>query len=412
MRASIAPSQFDAGNIMMGQPEFMPTAQVLRERVKALYRQGSQTGVSREVLEQAFDELELAVEALQSLEQRLQSRYETHMSEWAALEQSYQHYHELFADAPAGYIVTRLDGTIRHINRVAETLLSTDNKNAVGRSLANFIPDGQRRRFRARLAELCNASEPYIWRDRLQTADGLLFEATLCVSAARAPSGRPQSLRWLLISTHKHALADSPGGATSLACAREQIHHPDLVVAAGTSAQLFSVLAEASTLLAATDDLSAMVAQLAQLVVPALADGCIVDLESSAGSSMRIMATQTQTSGAASGDGTGPEAPATARKYPAQLLWLNNPDATEAAIEQLAHGEELRVLVRALHPNAAIVAPILRHGLPCGSLTLVASTAKRAYGPAETALVEELARRLGEAVERVDGQARANPSTK
>jgi PAS domain S-box-containing protein len=378
----------------------MLPVELIRERVRALYQRGNAADPAGDVLERAFEELEVALEALQGAELRLQMRDTERQAERAELEQARQHYYDLFANAPAAYLITSLDGTIRQANFAAETLLRATEKNLVGRSLANFVPDGQRRPFRIALATLHGAHEPKVWQHRLQAHGGEAFDAILCAAVVRAPSGRPQGLRWMFLPTHALAEGQPDAGPS------QALHQPPAVPAALETSvapdYLFATLASASKLLVTERDLSTLLAQLAKIVVPALADCCVIDLDDGDGANVRLVVTSAEQAGGApdsQANGDGVAKP--------QVRWLNRQDAADGdlALDDLPHAATLRALIRALAPSSAIVAPLQNDGQAYGSLTLVLSSLERRYGPADLALAEELARQLGHAV----GRLRAAP---
>lgn len=372
--------------------------QVIRERVRALYQIGGTTARDDGVLAQAFEELEATLEALRVAEERLRERDETRATEQAAIEQQYQHYFDLFTHAPAGYVVTGLDGTIRQVNATAEQLLGTSERSLIGRSLANYLPDGQRRAFRSALSSLRDEQNQHIWRLRLIPSQSPPFDALVWVTVARAPSGRPQALRWLVSRVPEQPRGDGDGALDGLGAFAE---HPLPARVDADPAYLeprhqFAIVAEASVMLAAASEISTMLSRLAQMVVPTLADGCIIDLDGADGANVRLVVTrpdQPSQDGAswharADGDGA-PEA--------LRIQWISG----EELPDTIPRAAVLRALISALSPHAAIVAPLRENDRVLGSLTLISASAERPYGPAELALAEELARRASDAVTRV-----------
>ena len=178
--------------------------QTLRQRVQALYQQRSPTAQSDVVLSRAFEELAHALEELQAADYALQQQRNEWLDKQAELEQECQRYKDLFDHAPAGYLVTSIDGAIRQANPAALALLDTSDRAIVGRSLAFFVPDGQRRTFREKLAALLAETEPQEWKVSMCSWEGAPLEARLTVSVLRGASGRPLALYWLI-----HALGGS-----------------------------------------------------------------------------------------------------------------------------------------------------------------------------------------------------------
>ena len=100
-------------------------------------------------------------------------------------------------------MVTSIDGAIRQANSAALALLDTSDRAIVGRSLAFFVPDGQRRAFREKIAALLQATEPQEWEISMCSWEGAPLEARLTASVLRGASGRPLALYWLI-----HALGE------------------------------------------------------------------------------------------------------------------------------------------------------------------------------------------------------------
>src|SRR5258705_955912 len=137
--------------------------QTLRQRVQSLYLQGGTNAQSDAVLSRAFEELAHALEELQAADQALHRQRDEWLNKQTELELECQRYKDLFEHAPAGYLVTSIDGAIRQANSAALALLETSDRAIVGRSLAFFVPEGQRRAFREKIADLLLAAAPQEW---------------------------------------------------------------------------------------------------------------------------------------------------------------------------------------------------------------------------------------------------------
>jgi len=120
------------------------------------------------------------------------------LNKHADLELEGQRYKDLFDHAPAAYVVTSIDGAIRQANLAALALLDTSERAIVGRSLAFFVPDGQRRAFRQKIAELLQSNTPQEWIFSMCSWEGVPLETRLTVSVLRGASGRPLALYWLI----------------------------------------------------------------------------------------------------------------------------------------------------------------------------------------------------------------------
>jgi PAS domain S-box-containing protein len=181
--------------------------QTLRQRVQSLYLQGGTNAQSDAVLSRAFEELAHALEELQAADQALHRQQDEWLNKQAELELECQRYKDLFEHAPAGYLVTSIDGTIRQANPAALALLETSDRAIVGRSLAFFVSEGPRRAFRENIASLLQAAAPQEWVIGMCSWEGAPLEARLTASVLRGSSGRPLALYWLI-----HALGEPAEG--------------------------------------------------------------------------------------------------------------------------------------------------------------------------------------------------------
>jgi PAS domain S-box-containing protein len=171
---------------------------ILRQRVQSLYQQGAVPALTDTVLNQAFEELGHAFEELEAADQALHRQREEWLNQQAALELEIQRYKDLFEHAPAGYLVTSIDGTIRQANSAALTMLETSARAIVGRSLAIFVLEGQRRPFRHNITQALQAVAPPEWVTSMCSWEGTPFEARVTVGVQYGPSGRPLGLYWLM----------------------------------------------------------------------------------------------------------------------------------------------------------------------------------------------------------------------
>jgi GAF domain-containing protein/anti-sigma regulatory factor (Ser/Thr protein kinase) len=166
-----------------------------------------------------------------------------------------------------------------------------------------------------------------------------------------------------------------------------------------------AVLARSSEILAESLDYERTLEQVAQVVVPVLADWCSVDLAGAGGSVQSVAVAHVD-----------PEKVEMARKlresYPPEPGGSSGPQNVmrtgetelyaEIPDELLVAGardEEHLRLSRALGLRSAIIAPLIARGQTLGSITLVAAESGRRYGPDDVAYVEDLARRAATAID-------------
>jgi signal transduction histidine kinase len=170
----------------------------------------------------------------------------------------------------------------------------------------------------------------------------------------------------------------------------------------------FAFLAEVSALLDATLDYQDSFQKLARLVVPALADYCLIDEAEPDGGLRRIarahvdpekekiLYTNTQ---------HPPEADdADLTHHPVlRVIRSGMPllvsDFTPDMVEVIAHDDDHRGRLARLELRSYIVAPLAARGRVLGAITLAASDSGRRYRAPDVALVEEVARRAALAID-------------
>jgi PAS domain S-box-containing protein len=183
----------------MGDSMWLHQIDALQRRMATLYRSAATEATPHELLPVAFEELQVALEELQSMHEELLLQHEHLLNTREQIEAEFQAFQDLYVHAPVAYLVTSLNGTIRQTNLAAAELLYSAEKFMVGRSLALFVPEGERRAFRERLAQLRDQSRhPQTWEMRLQPWRGSGFQATLTVAIAYGPLGRPTAIRWII----------------------------------------------------------------------------------------------------------------------------------------------------------------------------------------------------------------------
>ncbi|HEX9942821.1 MAG TPA: ATP-binding protein, partial [Thermoanaerobaculia bacterium] len=177
------------------------------------------------------------------------------------------------------------------------------------------------------------------------------------------------------------------------------------ISAAGAAGRRFALLAEVGRELAASLDARQMLARLAELMVPDLADYCIVDVFDEAGSVERAAV--------AHRDPAGRElVNELQRRYPPSVgaatgmglvlrtgepVWA--PEVSEEQIRAAAQDEEhLRLLLR-LGPKSSILVPLFSHGRVLGALALAITQGDRRYSREDLALAEELGQRAALALD-------------
>ena len=168
------------------------------------------------------------------------------------------------------------------------------------------------------------------------------------------------------------------------------------------------LLANAGTTLAESLDVEATVAALTGLIVPALADWCVVDLCDETGE-LRILAAAhvepdkdeliRRLRAAYPIDITAAHGAARALRTGRPEFFPSIEDAWRVAV---ARDPEHLALMRALDARSSIAAPLLARGRTLGLLTLVAAGSGRTYSDVDVELAMALAQRAALALDNAD----------
>lgn len=167
--------------------------------------------------------------------------------------------------------------------------------------------------------------------------------------------------------------------------------------AAEAEQERLAFLAEASNVLAGTLDYQKTFENFARLVVPRLADFCIIDVVGEDGVLQQV--------------GSAHRVPAEADRlrdlrYPKDLSARHGatrvfqtgkpelcPEVTDEKLGELFEDEHDRALIRSLGPTSYVAVPLQARGRVIGAITLVSNSAARIFGPNTLSLAEELAQR-------------------
>ncbi len=186
---------------------------------------------------------------------------------------------------------------------------------------------------------------------------------------------------------------------------------------AEAEARRAELLSEASRVLGASFDRGTALAGLARLVVPRLADYCVVDLAEADGRVVRV--------GAAHADpakegllcravqllgGAVPRGHRAVRGLTEGQFVLVT-DVSEALADGAVE-EPDREALRELGPRSLVSVPLVLAGEVVGALSLVAAESGRRYGPDDLGVAEELARRVSLAMEHAQLFAEAQQATR
>lgn len=115
-------------------------------------------------------------------------------------------YAEIFEHAPIARLITDNFGTVREANRSAAELLAVAPGFLVGKPLAMFVPEEDRRDFRDRLRAVAATTVPTTWLMWMNRRDAARFRAEAHVVASQSDFGR---LHWAITDvTQRIAMED------------------------------------------------------------------------------------------------------------------------------------------------------------------------------------------------------------
>ncbi len=167
--------------------------------------------------------------------------------------------------------------------------------------------------------------------------------------------------------------------------------------------QALRFLAEASVTLTKSLDYRVTLQELARLVVPFLADACIIDVVED-GDVRRMATSHADPARQARIDELRAYPPNKGKPHPVSEalregqseLGANLPDSLLVSI---SHDDRHLAIMRELHPQSYMVVPLLTHGRILGTITFWITDSARRYGPDDLTLAEDLARRAAQAID-------------
>jgi PAS domain S-box-containing protein len=312
---------------------------------------------------------------------------------------------------------------ILRANRAAVTLLGKSSK-TLARKPIPVVADGESRRaIRKALGELSAGTSTTGLTVRLRAAGGGAIVAQGRLSAVRDQGGRLTEVRWIIRDVTQLARLQGELEGLNEELERrvrertadlehanqakdELLRREQLARAAAEAAQRrVTLLAEASAILGRTYDFNASLPAVARLVVPELADWCIVDLVEEDGSIYRLavcFADPTHES----------LARALPRRYAAEvaesyplhhILDSGRPEfvssAPAALLETLTRDREYVSFLRTAGVRSALFVPCVARGVSVGLITLLMVASRRRLGPDDVALAEDLAGRVAHNVD-------------
>jgi PAS domain S-box-containing protein len=186
-----------------------------------------------------------------------------------------------------------------------------------------------------------------------------------------------------------------------LLLAREQLARVEAVRAR----RRLALLAAAGTTLSASLDYEATLEGIAHLVVPELADWCMVDVLEEDGSVKQLAAAHADPTREdllrelMSQRRFGEDSPGTVARVLRTGRSALTPEVSDALLVERTTGEEHLRVLRRLGIRSFMSVPLLARGRTLGALTLVSSEPERLYGEEDLSLAEGLAYRCALAVD-------------
>jgi PAS domain-containing protein len=172
----------------------------LQQRVAQLQQltgESPSTPQQQEIIVTAFEGFSTAFEELRVASEEMHQQHEELLFAQQALIAERQRYQQLFEFAPDSYLVTDVNGVIQEANHAAATLLNRSQQFLIGKPLAGYVVEEERRAFRNQLNQLRQVEGVQEW-------DG-------CESGGYPDSGR---------SANRFTLADARHYSTQAARVR------------------------------------------------------------------------------------------------------------------------------------------------------------------------------------------------
>ncbi len=296
-----------------------------------------------------------------------------------------QYLGRLLDRAPIGVAIVDPDAALIGWNRHAGDIFGASERDTLGVRLSSFFPGEEGRRLAelvARSAAAADPPTPETFRRSRGTAEPQFVEV-----GATSLTGRGGEPGVML------ALRDVTDGVL----AKERLRF----------------LASATEALAESIDYEATLAAVARLVVPTLADWCIVDELREDGTIARVAVAAASREKQAILEQVRDRYPPTwdspqpavraLRAGEAVVFTEFTPETLRATVRDEGHF----ALIDELGPHSTLALPLVAHGETLGAITFTFSESRRRYGAADVALAEEVARRAALAIDRARAYRRA-----
>jgi PAS domain S-box-containing protein len=184
---------------MMTDAEFTEKVDVFRDHVDHLHQMiDTLPEPQKGFLGKAFQGFNIALEELQVAEEELRLQNDQLIAAQQELMVEHQHYLDLFELAPDGYLVTDEEGIIREANYAASTLLKQSQEQLIGKPLAIFIPNLERRIFHQWLSSLLQEKLSQVEELSIHPHHEQPVPVTITAAAFQDHSNGQLRLHWML----------------------------------------------------------------------------------------------------------------------------------------------------------------------------------------------------------------------
>ena len=290
-----------------------------------------------------------------------------------------------------------LSGIITSWNAAAERLFGYTAVEAIGRSIRMIIPADRQTEEDEVLARLQRGESIDHFETVRVRKDGALVDVSLSVSPIRNAAGQVIGASKIARDITERKRADALHvellAAEQAARARAEL-----------AERRATILAEASGVLASSLDSATTLGTVSRLIVPTLADWCIIDLVTRDRALERIAVGASEPGTQAllaelqryAPDWTSQQPGVQAIRSGKAILF---PEVTEQTLTSTARDAAHLALMRRLRPQSALAVPLVSRSRIVGALTLVRTAPGRRYDEADVAMAEDLARRAAQAVD-------------
>jgi PAS domain S-box-containing protein len=356
-------------------------------------------GFTRQFSERILGEQETIREAL--LTQRDQAE--------AALRESEARFRAIFESAPIGMAVADMQGRILSANQALQKILGYTEGEMRGRVILAELahPEDAQIGLEFFIGLAQGKNERYEIESRFFARDGRLIWAQLAMALVRDLDGQPQFAIGMGIDITERKQAE----AERLQLLREQAAR----VEAEAAQERLSFLAEASARLASSLDYGTTLQQVAQAVVPRLADWVTLNLLDEHGDLRAVASGHTNLARERLAQHMRELYPRSPEQPSSPVLDVLRegkprfiPEVNLEVLRSISRDEEHFQLWQALAPRSVIIVPLPGQRGVLGTLSLIStSDSERRYTQADVALAEDLARRAALAVENAQLYAQA-----